>query len=165
MPHGKLHFPMPAPSARAFEAFFNHRVRLEWDTLLRVNYVEGGGDHAYAGAITVNRGSGWKGGFEMRTRFLTYDPPHMAAAELLAPTGLFALWAATMRFRDTREGGSEMTYTYTLRMRPRALAWLLDPLANALFARETRRRFAAMAEYLRAQPTAPTTSGAGQRLR
>ena len=40
MAHGKLEFIMPAGSEDAFEAFFNHEVRLRWDTLLNVNYVE-----------------------------------------------------------------------------------------------------------------------------
>lgn len=40
MAHGRLVFVMPACSADAFEAFFNHSVRLRWDTLLSVNYVE-----------------------------------------------------------------------------------------------------------------------------
>ena len=53
--HGRLAFVMPVPCAEAFEAFFNHEVRLRWDTLLRVNYVEGGGTHPYAGAISTNR--------------------------------------------------------------------------------------------------------------
>jgi hypothetical protein len=42
MAHGRLIFVMPARCDAAFEAFFNHDVRLRWDTLLRVNYVEGG---------------------------------------------------------------------------------------------------------------------------
>ena len=49
--HGRLEFILPAPRERAFEAFFNHQVRLRWDTLLHVTYVEGGGTHPYAGAI------------------------------------------------------------------------------------------------------------------
>jgi hypothetical protein len=47
---------MPASSAAAFEAFYNHEVRLEWDTLLRLTYVEGGGTHPYKGAVTVAPG-------------------------------------------------------------------------------------------------------------
>ena len=50
---------MPACSADAFESFFNHSVRLRWDTLLSVNYVEGGGTHPYIGAISTNHGRGW----------------------------------------------------------------------------------------------------------
>ena len=73
--YGRMTFPMPAPRAAAFEAFFNHEVRLQWDTLLKVNYVEGGGTHPYVGAISTNIGRGWKSWLRMRTRFLTYDPP------------------------------------------------------------------------------------------
>ena len=56
MTHGKLEFIMPARSEDAFEAFFNHSVRLNWDTLLNVNYVEGGGSYPYVGAISTNVG-------------------------------------------------------------------------------------------------------------
>jgi hypothetical protein len=54
MAHGRLAFVLPASSVNAFEAFFNHTVRLKWDTLLRVTYVEGGGTHPYVGAISTN---------------------------------------------------------------------------------------------------------------
>jgi hypothetical protein len=150
---GRLTFVMPAPSAEAFEVFFNHEVRLRWDTLLLVNYVEGGGTHPYAGAVSTNLGCGSKKWLSMRTRFLTYDPPRQASAEMLEPSGPFALWAASMRFRDRGDGGCDLTYTYAIKLRPPWIGALLDPLAGLLFARETRRRFQAMARYL--QPQAP----------
>lgn len=140
---------MPARNADAFEAFFNHHVRLTWDTLLSVNYVEGGSSHPFVGAISVNRGKGWKKGFVMRTRFLSYNPPRQASAEMVEPTGPFALWAASMRFKDRDDGCSDLIYTYSVRLRPRWVGALLDWLAGLLFAWETRRRFAAMAKYLR----------------
>ena len=148
MAHGRLLFVMPAGSADAFEAFYNHSVRLRWDTLLSVNYVEGGGTHPYVGAISTNRGRGWKTGLTMRTRFLSYDPPRQASAEMLEPTGPFALWAASMRFRDREDGGSDLIYTYLIKLRPRWMGVLFDWLAGILFAWETRRRFKAMANYL-----------------
>jgi hypothetical protein len=151
MAHGRLVFVMPARSADAWEAFFNHSVRLTWDTLLSVNYVEGGGTHPYVGAISTNRGRGWKTGLTMRTRFLSYDPPHQASAELVAPTGPFALWAASLRFKNREDGGTDLIYTYSIRLRPRWIGALFDRFAGILFARETRRRFAAMANYLREQ--------------
>jgi hypothetical protein len=147
---GRLAFVMPAPSAEAFEAFFNHEVRLRWDTLLEVTYVEGGGTHPYVGAITTNRGRGWKKGMAMRTRFLVYDPPRQASAELVEPTGMFELWAASMRFRDRGDGACDLVYTYALQLRPRWVAALFGRLGSALFARETHRRFGAMARYLTA---------------
>jgi hypothetical protein len=145
---GRLVFVMPAPSGEAFEAFFNHEVRRRWDTLLEVTYVEGGGSHPYAGAVSANRGRGWKMGLSMRTRFLVYDPPRQAAAELVEPTGFFELWAASLRFRDCGDRTCELIYTYALQLRPPWLAALFGRLGSALFAWETRRRFGAMARFL-----------------
>lgn len=51
---------MPACAADVFEAFHNHTVRKQWDTLLAYAAVEGGGNHPYIGAITINVGRGWK---------------------------------------------------------------------------------------------------------
>lgn len=149
MARGRLTFVMPAPSAQAFEAFFNHALRLRWDTLLKVNYVEGGGTHPYVGAISTNIGRGWKTGLAMRTRFLVYDPPRLASAEMVEPSGPFALWAASMRFFDQADDRCTLVYTYAIQLRPRWLGKALDWLASALFAWETRRRFTAMARYLR----------------
>jgi hypothetical protein len=149
--HGRMTFPMPVPRAAAFEAFFNHEVRLQWDTLLKVNYVEGGGTHPYVGAISTNIGRGWKRWLRMRTRFLTYDPPRLASAEMVEPSGPFALWAASMRFDERQDGNCDLVYTYAIRLRPRWIGASLDLLAGRLFARETRSRFRAMAYYLAAQ--------------
>lgn len=149
MAHGKLLFSMPVGTAEAFEAFFNHSQRLRWDTLVNVSYVEGGGSHPYAGAVSANKGSGWKRWFSMRTRYLTYDPPLQASAVMAEPTGIFAQWGASMRFQDIGEGKSQIAYTYTIRLRPRVIGFLFDPIAGWLYGLETRRRFAAMARYLR----------------
>lgn len=148
MAQRKLTLIMPAPSAAVFEAFHNHHVRLEWDTLLKVAYIEGGGTHPFPGAITTNRGRGWKSLLTMRTRFLKYDPPRITVAELVQPTGLFAEWAASMRHSDRSDGSSELIYSFSIRLRPRWLGALLDPVAALVFAWETRRRFRAMALYL-----------------
>lgn len=140
---------MPACSADAFEAFHNHAVRLRWDTLLKEAYVEGGASHPFVGAISFNRGKGWKAGLSMRTRFVAYDPPRVAAAIIVAPTGPFYFWGASMKHRDLEGGGSELDYSFHIKLRPR---WLLAPfdfIATRIFAWQTRRRFNAMAEYLK----------------
>ena len=97
MARGRLEFVMPARSADAFEAFFNHSVRLRWDTLLKVNYVEGGGTHPYRGAVSTNIGRGWKTGLSMRTRFLVYDPPRLAPADAIELRRRFAAMACYLR--------------------------------------------------------------------
>lgn len=145
----RIVFIMPCDAAHAFEAFHNHAVRMQWDTLLAHAAVEGGGSHPYIGAITVNEGRGWKRLFAMRTRFVNYRPAQVAAAVLVEPSGCFHWWAASMRHRDIDATSSELIYTFTVQLRPRWLGWVLDPLVNRIFEWETRQRFAAMAAYLR----------------
>ena len=53
-----------------------------------------------------------------------------------------------MRFRDRDDGGSDLTYAYSIKLRPKWVGAMLDPVAGYLFAWETSRRFAAMARYL-----------------
>lgn len=149
MAQRRLELTMPASAAAAFEAFHNHQVRLRWDTLLSVAQVEDGGSHPHVGAITRNVGRGWKRLLGMRTRFITYEPPRVAAAVLVAPSGPFALWAASMRHEDRDDGTSTLIYVFNLKLRPRWIGRLADPLVARIFEWETRRRFDAMAGYLR----------------
>ncbi|WP_442969574.1 hypothetical protein [Pseudomonas sp. USHLN015] len=139
---------MPASADATFEAFHNHRVRLQWNTLLAVAHMETGDSHPSIGAVSFNRGKGWKRLLAMRTRFVNYQPGKVAAAMLVEPTGLFESWAASMRHRDIEEGRSELIYSFSLTLRPPWLGVLLNPLANRLFAWEARRRFAALAVFL-----------------
>ena len=110
----RIVFNMPAPAQAAFEAFHHHSIRMRWDTLLAEAYVEGGGDHPYVDAITFNRGKGWKAGMSMRTRFVSYEPPRLAAAVMIGPSGLFGEWAASMAPRVI--GGHLQRQSSRLRM-------------------------------------------------
>ena len=56
-----------------------------------------------------------------------------------------------MRFRDRSDCACDLVYTYALQLRPRWLAMSFGWLGSALFAWETRRRFAAMARFLAAR--------------
>lgn len=142
---------MPCCATDAFEAFHDHRLRRQWDTLLSHASVEGGSSHPFIGAISVNEGRGWKRLFTMRTRFVNYRPGQVAAAVLVHPMGCFQWWAASLQHRDLDGTSSELIYTFTLRLRPKWLGYLLDPAVNRLFERQTRNRFKAMAAYLRKQ--------------
>ncbi|WP_197326485.1 hypothetical protein [Ralstonia solanacearum] len=122
MARRRLTLTMPGSAADAFEAFHNHEKRLRWDTLL--SSAQG-----------------------MRTRFVSYRPPELAAAATVGPAGPIAFWAASMHHRDTEAGESELIYTFSLKLRPSLR--LFDALAAWIFERESRRRFAAMADYLR----------------
>ncbi|WP_133648686.1 hypothetical protein [Paraburkholderia flava] len=73
---------------------------------------------------------------------------------IVEPAGPFAYWGASMRHRDRTDGTSELIYTFDLKLRPRVIGRLFDPLAATMFARETRRRFNALASYLATSGTA-----------
>lgn len=145
---GRIVLVMPASAAATFEAFHNHPIRLKWDTLLSRAEIEGGSTHPYIGAISYNQGRGWKRYLSMRTRFINYRNAELAAAILLEPSGPFEGWAATLRHRDLYDGTSELVYSFTLRLRPAALAVCLNGLAIRMLEYETRKRFIALSQYL-----------------
>ncbi len=144
----RLRFVMPATAARTFEAFHDHDTRLRWDTLLAEATVEGGHRRPHIGAISINRGRGWKRPFRLRTRFVAYAPPRLAAATLVEPAGLFREWSASLRHRDLGDGTSELIYTLAFSLRPGWVDACCRGVVARMFERETRRRFAALAAYL-----------------
>ncbi|WP_447752214.1 SRPBCC family protein [Pseudomonas nicosulfuronedens] len=145
----RLRFIMPASAEKVFEAFHDHRLRRQWDTLLSEAYVEGGASLPSLGSVSVNRGRGLQRAFPLRTRFVNFDPPRRAAAVLVEPSGLFRQWAASLQHKDLEDGTSELIYTFDLALRPAWLGPCIDPWAGLIFERATRRRFAALASYLR----------------
>jgi hypothetical protein len=90
----RLIFHMPATSVAVFDAFHNHDTRLQWDTLLKQATVEGGHRYPHVGAVSINVGRGWRAAFRLRTRFVAYDPPRLAAATIDQPAGIFNEWSA-----------------------------------------------------------------------
>lgn len=148
MAHKKLEFLMPAPAAVVFDAFHYHRWRIHWDSLVSDTVVHGGAPCPSVGAVSQNTGSGLLRALSMSTRFVSYDPPVLAAATMVAPSFPFARWAASMRHEDLADGQSLMTYTYTFSVAPRMLQGVLEPVVDGLFLRETRRRFKRLTEFL-----------------
>jgi hypothetical protein len=148
MAHERLEFDMPAPADVVFDTFHYHVWRARWDSLVGDARVVGGAPCPFVGAETENVGHGWLRGLSMRTRFVSFDRPRLAAASMIGRSFPFDRWAASMRHRDTEPGRSVLIYTYTIEAGPRALRWLLQPIVAWAFARQTRRRFARMHAFL-----------------
>jgi hypothetical protein len=148
MAHRRLEFVMPATEAVVFDAFHHHEWRQRWDSLVRATHVIGGAPCPYVGAVTENAGRGWLRGLAMRTRFVSFERPHVAAAAMIDRSFPFQRWAASMRHRALQPGSSLLMYTYSLEVGPRALRWLLEPLVDWLFVLQTKRRFRRMQRYL-----------------
>ena len=148
MVHRKLEFPMPASADVVFDAFHYHHWRVRWDSLVSATHVVGGAPCPYKRAVTENAGAGMLRSLSMRTQFVSYDRPHVAAAAMVGHAFPFTQWAASMRHRATGAQASVLVYTYTFEVGPAALRWLLGPLVALVFASQTRRRFARLHDFL-----------------
>lgn len=145
---------MPASCERTFDLIHDYRRRLEWDTLLRRAYVEGGTDIG-VGAVAVCTARRILGGYSFRTRYVTFKPPHLAAIKLESKPPFFIKWAASLRHEpidsddtdaasDHREDMSLATYTMTFTCKPA----IIEPIAERMFKRETENRLVALANHL-----------------
>jgi hypothetical protein len=150
MTHRRFEFNMPAPSDVVFDAFHYHVWRARWDSLVGDTRVVGGAPCPFVGAETENIGGGLLRPLSMRTRFVTFDRPRVAAASMIGRSFPFSRWGASMRHRDTAPGRSLLVYIYTLEAGPSALPWLMEPAVDWIFARQTRRRFERMRKFLAA---------------
>lgn len=136
---------MPESAAVVFDAFHNLRWRMRWDSLVRRTEVSGGVEHPSVGAVSENVGRGWMRTLSMRTRFLSYEPPRLAAAAMQGRSFPFSRWAASMRHKDVAHGESLLIYTYQFQATYR----VLEPWVERVFNRQTDRRFRRLQLFLK----------------
>lgn len=148
MPHDRLVFDMPADCAVVFDVFHYHQWRARWDSLVKKTEVIGGAPCPSVGAISENAGGGLLRGLSMRTEFVSYRRPTLAAARMVGQSFPFTKWAASMRHEATGPGRSAIIYTYNIEAGPAWLRWLLEPVVHHVFRRQTIKRFARMHAFL-----------------
>ena len=148
MPHRRFEFDMPATAGLVFDSFHHHRWRQRWDSLVRETRVVGGAPCPYVGAVTSNAGRGLLRALGMRTRFVSYQRPLVAAAVMEGRSFPFSRWAASMRHRDLPGGTSVLIYTYSFEVAGGPLRVLLEPCVQWVFDRKTRQRFARLRRFL-----------------
>lgn len=154
MPHGTASEIIPSPSGEVFDLLHDYDRRLEWDTLLSAAYLTDGSERAERGARTVCVGRWSLGRLALKTEYVTFERPRLAAVSLVNRPPLFATWAASIRHEDLGPGESRVTYTWTFTARPRALAWLLEPIMQRVFRWETQQRLAALRRHFSRSATA-----------
>jgi hypothetical protein len=147
MPHGSLSETIPAPSGDVFDLVHDYDRRLSWDTLLSAAYLTDGSQQAGLGATSVCVGRRSLLGIALKTVYVAFDRPRLAAVKMVNHPALFGTWAASIRHDDLPAGQSRITYTWTFTARPRWLAWLVEPIMQRVFCWETRRRLAALRDH------------------
>lgn len=150
MAHGRMVFIMNAPCEAVFDAFHHEQLRSRWDSLVKHPRLESGGQWPYAGAITFNPGSGWTAGLSMRTQFVSFQRPKLAAARMLGQSFPFRHWAASIKHEPIDQTRSHLIYTYNLKASWWLWGWA-SWAVHLIFRHETRRRFKRMGNFLDAR--------------
>lgn len=145
---------MPAPCEVVFDAFHYQVWRARWDSLVGAASIAAGAPCPYVGAINQVATGGLLRGLSMRTEFISYQRPKIAAARMVGRAFPFARWAASMKHEPAGAGQSVMIYTYTIETGPAWLRWLMEPVVSRIFEHQTRRRFACMHAFLLAHRAA-----------
>ena len=151
MPVGVVTEEIAAPSVEVFALLHDYHRRLEWDTLLRAAYLEPPATEAELGAASVCVGRWHLGGIAVRTRYVAFRPPQLAAVEMLGQTPFFASFAASIRHQDLDTRRSLVTYRFNFTARPRLLRFVLHPLMSRIFYAETQRRLRALRAFFAAR--------------
>lgn len=147
MPHGEASEIIPALSSAVFDLLHDYERRLEWDTLLRAAYLDDGHTAACKGATSVCVGRWSLGSIALKTVYVTFERPTVAAVRMVNRPPFFETWAASIRHADLPAGESRITYTFHFTTRPAWLRFVLDPVMSRVFAWETRRRLRALRDY------------------
>ncbi len=150
MPHGSVIESIPAPSAEVFRLLHDYRRRLEWDTLLQDAHLCRPWSEAQLHATSVCKGRWYLGGITLKTEYVSFNPPTLAAVKMLNRPPFFEAWAASIRHRDLPDGSSSVEYKYQFTARPSWLRWLLHPVMGAVFRWETRKRLRALRRFFSA---------------
>lgn len=126
--------------ARADEVFDlsqDYDLRLRWDPFLRSLQLLDGAPEPAVGARTRVHA---RNGLRMTVEFVVFDRPRTVAVRMVRPSTFFREFAGSWRFRPLADDRTAATFRYTFRARPRALAWLIEPIARRVLLRDVRAR-------------------------
>ena len=148
MAHGEITEVLPANSAVVFDLLHDYKRRLEWDTLLQAAYLEDGHEVAGKGVTSVCVGRPLLGGIALRTVYVTFQPPVLAAVKIVNTPPFFESWAASIHHEDLSADSSRITYKFHFRSKPRFLRSIMEPAMKIMFSWETRKRLQSLRTFL-----------------
>jgi hypothetical protein len=148
MAHGEISELVPASATVVFDALHDYTRRLEWDTLLQAAYLEGDCTVAGKGVTAVCVGRRALGGIAIKTIYVTFQRPALAAVKMINAPAFFGMWAASIHHKDISEHKSRLTYKFHFTAKPRLLRFIFEPVIKAIFVWETKKRLRALRAYL-----------------
>lgn len=151
MPNGTVTEIMPATRVDVFRVLHDYDQRLQWDTLLQAAYLTDGTQTVDRGVVAVCKGRRHLGGITLRSKYVTFRSPRIAAVKMVNRPPFFDHFAATIRHRDISESSSVVEYKYHFTARPKWLRIILHPIMNRVFAWETKKRLRSLKAFLQVQ--------------
>jgi hypothetical protein len=85
-----------------------------------------------------------RSGLAMETEYVSFHPPHTTAVRMTRGPWFLESFAGTWHFEEVAPGQTRVIFRYHVRAWPRWLAPVLTPLLAWVFARDTRKRLAAL---------------------
>jgi len=149
MGHSEISEVIPAPSSAVFDLLHDYTRRLQWDTLLQAAYLDDGAKVAAKGVTAVCVGRKSLGSIALKTVYVTFERPTLAAVKMVNAPIFFQSWAASIRHEDISERESRLTYKFQFTARPSLLRFVLEPLMERLFVWETRKRLQALKAFFK----------------
>src|SRR5687767_8451818 len=125
MPRAEVSEIIPASSEAVFDLLHDYDRRLEWDTLLSAAYLDDGHSAAAKGVTSVCVGRTALGRIALKTVYVSFDRPRVAAVKMLNTPPLFSSWAASIRHEDLGPNRSRITYKLNFTSKPKLLHALL----------------------------------------
>jgi ribosome-associated toxin RatA of RatAB toxin-antitoxin module len=119
----------------------DYQRRLEWDPFLKSAELMGGATEAGVG---VRAWCVAHSGLGMETEYVSFHPPRTCAVKMTRGPRLIRSFAGSWRFEKLSDTETRVSFRYNLQAQPRWLAWLLGPIMRWIFARDTRKRLAAL---------------------
>ena len=159
MPHGCVSETIPAISADVFRLLHDYNRRLEWDTLLQDARLCENWTVAQLHATSICTGRWYLGGLSLRTEYVSFNSPNVAAVKMINRPPFFDAFAATIRHRDLNDGSSSIEYKYNFIARPMCLRWMLHPIMDTIFRWETRKRLRALRRFFSDYQGEKTSNG------
>lgn len=147
MAHGVVTELIPAPSSAVFDLLHDYARRLEWDTLLQAAYLEAGATCAAKGVTSVCVGRGTLGGIALKTIYVSFERPKVAAVKMVNAPPFFHSWAASIHHEEVSAHESRITYQFHFTTKPPLLQFILDPLLKRVFVWETQKRLQALKAF------------------
>jgi ribosome-associated toxin RatA of RatAB toxin-antitoxin module len=130
---------------KVFALTQDYARRLTWDPFLKQAELVGG---AVAPDVGVRAWCVSRSGIGMETEYVAFSPPHKVAVKMTRGPRMLETFGGTWEFVPVDGNKTKIVFRYQFRMRPKWIAWALEPLAYWWFSRETKGRVVALARAL-----------------